>query len=261
MANQRSLSVETVMKDGEMKHETVIERFNLISGGQFSKIDLTLLSSAQRARFLSWARETGVDIGEKNEIEDDHFVTEFQTETSLQQQISAIGIDVQYASELIEKPITDPKSDMELTKIFSQEEIAYSETRPKPNMTLAGLFAAKEALVKAGLSNYKKNNFSEIDISHDNQGKPVFEGYMLSISHNKDIAVAVAIKINEKKNDNSLSVNKLADNIGDLKVDNELQIKNGHKGFSKMTTILVAILIALVILKSEVLISEFMNLF
>lgn len=47
----------------------------------------------------------------------------------------------------------------------------------------------------------------------------------------------------------------------ELTEDNKLKRTKGNRGFSKLVTLIVAIVVASVISKSEILISEFMNLF
>ena len=80
------------------------------------------------------------------------------------------------------------------TDNFSEKEIAYCILQPNAYASFAGLFAAKEAIVKA--NNYNKNTkFNQLIIIHNTQGKPTFEGANISISHTNDSAVAVAVLI------------------------------------------------------------------
>ncbi|HVU56155.1 MAG TPA: hypothetical protein VHD83_13915, partial [Puia sp.] len=62
--------------------------------------------------------------------------------------------------------------------------------QPDAYASFAGLFTAKEAMVKAGLG---VRSFHMIEIAHTPEGKPVFPGYQLSIAHAGPVAVAVAI--------------------------------------------------------------------
>ena len=66
--------------------------------------------------------------------------------------------------------------------------------QPAPYASFAGLFAAKEAIVKANNANRNKP-FNTITISHDAQGKPRFPGFHISLSHTENTAVAVALQI------------------------------------------------------------------
>ena len=89
-----------------------------------------------------------------------------------------VGIDVQYSSEFFQKVNIDLKTNDEITSLFTQKEIAYAETRIDPKLTLVGLFSLKEAMFKAGLVDERANNFSELEITHDNNGKPVFSWFI-----------------------------------------------------------------------------------
>ena len=104
------------------------------------------------------------------------------------------GIDIIEISR-IEKALKSNSSF--LTKVFSEEEIAYFHSHGSRTESLAGFFAAKEAFSKyvgTGISGF---GFSDISVSHTPEGKPYlkFKGNTvnasLSISHNKDTAVAV----------------------------------------------------------------------
>ena len=193
MVNQKNLYVEIVMKAGDMKNEIILERFNLISGGQHTSVDINLLSSAQRARFLSWSLKNDINVEERNKIET---IKHFKTDDYLDYNINSggVGIDVQHSLEFFQNVSIDLKTNDEITSLFTQKEIAYAETRINPKLTLVGLFSLKEAMFKAGLVDERTDNFSELEIMHDSNGKPIFPGYQLSISHSNDLVVAVAVQ-------------------------------------------------------------------
>jgi 4'-phosphopantetheinyl transferase EntD len=88
--------------------------------------------------------------------------------------------------------------------MFTQKEIAYAESRPDPKLTLTGIFAAKEALLKAGWSNKGTKDLNKIVISHDTDGRPTHPNFLISISHDEGLAVAVAIKIIEVSNNEAV---------------------------------------------------------
>jgi len=77
---------------------------------------------------------------------------------------------------------------------FSKEEIQYCVAKADPRQSFAGLFSAKEAIVKAD-STFKKTKFNQINITHNVFNKPIFEGFSISISHSKNYAVAIASKV------------------------------------------------------------------
>lgn len=87
-----------------------------------------------------------------------------------------------------------------LNKIFNKEELKITNTEH-----LAGLFSAKEAVIKA--LNLKIGSWLSIIIKHRKSGKPFVElpakiksnvkNYDLSISHNKNYAVAVFVALGQ----------------------------------------------------------------
>ncbi|MBO3444036.1 holo-ACP synthase [Clostridium sp. CCUG 7971] len=97
-----------------------------------------------------------------------------------------------------------------LDKIFTKNEIDYFKSKGFKAETIAGNFAAKEAISKSigtGIRNY---NFNDIEVLRNNLGKPVVKTYnnlrqicidynvleiKVSISHCKEYAVANAMTI------------------------------------------------------------------
>ncbi|HMH23207.1 MAG TPA: 4'-phosphopantetheinyl transferase superfamily protein [Puia sp.] len=102
----------------------------------------------------------------------------------------SIGIDMQ---EIGAFPRTHDFRREEFYKMnFSPAEIAYCILQSDPYASFAGLFAAKEAMVKA-LATYRNKSFDTIAIGHSPEGRPVHPGFHLSISHTGNMAVAVAV--------------------------------------------------------------------
>lgn len=98
-----------------------------------------------------------------------------------------IGNDIVLISR-IEKSIKSPSF---LNKVFTENERLYC----KKAENFAGLFAAKEAYFKA-LGTGIKLLLSDIEICHNDNGKPYFNGIDncdLSISHDGDYAIATVI--------------------------------------------------------------------
>ncbi len=79
-----------------------------------------------------------------------------------------------------------------LRKAFSQSELENQNIQH-----LAGLWAAKEAVIKAAL--VPPRHLSDIEITHDASGRPrgIVEAqhFEISISHNGDYVVAVAMRV------------------------------------------------------------------
>jgi phosphopantetheine--protein transferase-like protein len=102
-----------------------------------------------------------------------------------------IGIDVEAVDSM---PATDDfREDNFYLLNFSQREIAHCIMSVDPYASFAGLFAAKEAIYKAGGIPVNVP-FSSIEIHHGADGKPRFNDLVLSISHTPTTAVAVAYK-------------------------------------------------------------------
>jgi len=103
---------------------------------------------------------------------------------------AGIGIDIELVSAMPETG--DFREDAFYTMNFSVAEISYCILQPRPYASFAGLFAAKEAIVKAN-NTYKKLEFKDIIIQHLPNGKPFHTGFNISVSHTDETAVAIAI--------------------------------------------------------------------
>ncbi|WP_129598200.1 holo-ACP synthase [Anaerophilus nitritogenes] len=121
--------------------------------------------------------------------------------------MKGIGIDI-IEIDRISNAIC--KNDKFLQRIFTKKEIEYFLSIDYRKNTIAGGFAAKEAVMKSlgtGLRNFK---WIDIEIDRDHLGKPVVNLYngaqeiadhkeikeiMVSISHSRDYAVAQAVAI------------------------------------------------------------------
>ena len=104
--------------------------------------------------------------------------------------IVGAGIDIVEIERLKNKP--------DLWKKFlSQKDFEYIGKFKDPEERVAGFWAAKEALVKA--IDDKTIEFTEINVAHNENGKPYFENVHiegnlhLSISHERKFAVATVI--------------------------------------------------------------------
>ncbi len=113
------------------------------------------------------------------------------------QATSAIGIDIE---EIANMPIVADCREDEFYKMnFTPAEMAYCIVQPDQYASFAGLFAAKEAIVKAD-NRFKNVPFNEIFIDHLPGGQPVFAGFNISISHIRQLSVAIAIKNSGQNN-------------------------------------------------------------
>jgi phosphopantetheinyl transferase (holo-ACP synthase) len=100
-----------------------------------------------------------------------------------------VGIDME---EILAMPETPDFRSAEFYRTnFTPAEIAYCILQADPYSSFAGLFAAKEAIVKAD-HRFRSRPFNTIAIDHSPEGKPLYPGFGLSISHAGGMAVAVA---------------------------------------------------------------------
>lgn len=185
------------MTAGDNSSDEVLDFYKQLSGLDTSVVDLKRLSSAKRARFISFCRSKGVDPhifqgGENLDVRQ-NFAAK-QTDEVIELELGGLGLDMVAVAELFPTEIEDLKADPSVKGIFALREIAYAETKVNTYETLAGIFAAKEAIVKTGcLDSYREQNFNKLIVDHDAMGTPVVEGFSLSISHCSGFAAAVAI--------------------------------------------------------------------
>jgi phosphopantetheine--protein transferase-like protein len=103
-----------------------------------------------------------------------------------------IGIDIEEVTAL--PRVADLRKEAFFTQNFTPGEIAYCILQADPYTSLAGLFAVKEAIVKAD-GQYRNRPFHTMEIGHTEEGRPEFPGFGLSISHAGGMAVAVAVRM------------------------------------------------------------------
>lgn len=120
-----------------------------------------------------------------------------------------LGVDIVKVSR-----ITNLKSKEKfLEKVFTKGELSYIEKKKNKDETIAGFFAAKEAISKVFGTGIGKISFYDMEIFHDDLGKPKVElteagqkklyklglsQIELSISHEKDFAIATAIGVSRE---------------------------------------------------------------
>jgi phosphopantetheine--protein transferase-like protein len=101
-----------------------------------------------------------------------------------------VGIDMEEVAAL--PRADDLRKEEFYVQNFTPGEIAYCILQSDPYASLTGLFAVKEAIVKAD-GQYRSRPFNTIEIGHTPQGRPVFPGFRLSISHAGGMAVGMAV--------------------------------------------------------------------
>lgn len=118
-----------------------------------------------------------------------------------------IGIDIIEIERIKEAINNNPRF---LNKIFTHDEIKYFESKGFKPESIAGNFAAKEAISKAIGRGIRDFNFKDIEVLRNELGKPIVKTYnnlqqicidynvleiKVSISHCKEYAVANAMTI------------------------------------------------------------------
>ena len=100
--------------------------------------------------------------------------------------IIGVGTDIVEISR-VEKAV---KSEHFLDRVFTTDEKDYASSKHNPFPTYAGMWAAKEAAVKA-----MGGNISDYEIFHTPDGKPYLNNVntQLSISHCDNYAVAFVV--------------------------------------------------------------------
>lgn len=118
--------------------------------------------------------------------------------------VYGIGIDI-VEIDRIQKTMENPRF---LQRVFSEEEREYFSARNQAAQSVAGSFAGKEALSKALGTGFRGFRMSEVEILHDEYGKPHVAltgeakqtadrlgicSLYISISHSKKYAIAQVI--------------------------------------------------------------------
>lgn len=133
-----------------------------------------------------------------DKIDQKHIDEQIKTSSVIENHNSIIvGVDIEDIS-LFEE-VDDYTTHQFYKDNFSPEEIEFCIAKPSPAQTFAGLFSIKEAIVKADNS-FKKIKFNKIKIEHTANNRPLFSDFSLSISHSKKYVIAIACKIDNKKN-------------------------------------------------------------
>lgn len=124
---------------------------------------------------------------------------------------AGIGIDIFQISKL--PHVDDFRESSFYTENFSLSEFSHCLLKSDPYKSFAGKFAAKEAIVKAN-NDFKTKSFKEIEILNDVNGKPYFDNFSISISHEDDYAIAIA----------SYAENTLSENTTEIENENQNQL-------------------------------------
>jgi holo-[acyl-carrier protein] synthase len=108
-----------------------------------------------------------------------------------------VGIDVIEIEGFRNKPLNNENTSF-YHSIFTDSELSYCTKYSDPYPHLAGIFAAKESVLKCLTRPIK---MIEIEISHNREGKPHIAAHTkikatqtsISITHTREIAIAIAV--------------------------------------------------------------------
>jgi phosphopantetheinyl transferase (holo-ACP synthase) len=76
---------------------------------------------------------------------------------------------------------------------FTASEIAYCIKQPAVKAAFQGLLAAKRAIIKSGAASDAPDRPLGVEIGFDSEGRPTYQGCLLSISDTGTIAAAVCL--------------------------------------------------------------------
>ena len=164
--------------------------------------EVIVLSSAQKAALVSWARREAVTLNTRH-LKGSHVTLtglfssgmgEPLAETkAADQSLGGIGIDIESVETL---PVADDyRTHPFYADNFAPSEIAHCLQSGDVKASFCGLWAAKEAIVKAGGGAPRDNRLGHIVVRHDKDGRPASELGTLSISHSGGLAVAVCVRV------------------------------------------------------------------
>jgi phosphopantetheinyl transferase (holo-ACP synthase) len=208
---------DELMPPQELDAQGLAEYLARLLGRPVEVDTLVKLSSGQQARVAGWLAERGFATKRARESLASPFraaallgheggtpkplavVAGLKTAAQGAPADLQIGIDIQRIDELFAATdALDPKASAELKAIFTLREISYAQSRPEVFDTLAGLFAAKEALRKCD-PNLLSRALPELEVLPDTAGRPEFPGFSLSISHSGGFAIAVAAALERQE--------------------------------------------------------------
>lgn len=135
-----------------------------------------------------------------------------------------LGIDIVEVNRI--KKLMD-KNENFLNKVFNEDEIERIKKRKVPYERAAGIFAAKEAIAKACAKGFGDLAFKDIKIKYIGDipyGEVFAKKFELSISHERNYAVAVARLCGEKIVEKEISIDREMKSLWKNRDD------FGHKG-------------------------------
>jgi phosphopantetheine--protein transferase-like protein len=208
---------------------TKIQTFNcVISTSSFSSILKDRFVSELKKMNVMWNLEpTTINKLTKKNNTSSNIVSENKIVTNKEKfdKNVNVGIDIQLINDLPKS--VDPWEDQFYLDNFNKNEISHCLKKKNIYQSFAGIFALKEAIYKIDKSSKK-----DVKIKFSKDGKPLTDKYSISISHDNDYAIAVAV-LSEKFIKNS-DLEKLNFDIEDnrksiLTLEKKIPLKTNNK--------------------------------
>jgi hypothetical protein len=158
------------------------------------------LTSGQRARFLGWIERAGASPDLLRGVLSRAFSVRQLLGQAHAAEPSGSGADTASA---IAPPAGTPSAGsfagvgidiQRVAEILPYDDAFDFGSASAPVQTLGGLFAAKEAIIKADAAR-SSLKLCDIEVLPDERGVPTHEGFQLSVSHSGEYAIAVALKL------------------------------------------------------------------
>lgn len=190
---------------GSQMKDAVVQQLGKLLRREVSSDEPLLLRSIHRSAFSSWARQHQLPIPGDMIAGSVPFTVEqllsgvvpivvkAPTKPPPSTSISEgfyIGIDIEDVDSLPET--TNYRDHPFFLENFSPTEISHCLQQVNTRASFCGLWAAKEAVIKAGIAS-SGVSLGHIEIRHNASGKPIYPGCDLSISHSPAVAVAVCL--------------------------------------------------------------------
>jgi len=190
--------VSTFLKvdQSEIVKETMVDE-SVIQGS----VLFTRMISLLKAEGLNIEDETSIhtfndllvcNYSSLNSIPEDGVIKEIEISDSKENNSSfPVGIDIQ---KIVDIPLAiDYREDPFIKGNFTKREISHCLIKVDPRASFSGIFSAKEAIKKAN-GKYLKKSFQDIEIMFDDNGKPYYKDFSLSISHSGEYSTAISIQ-------------------------------------------------------------------
>lgn len=208
---RRRFVVRVAGMDGNPKLDAAIDYLSRLTGQDISADQPIGLRSVHRYALASWARQeqlqvrsslitSGAPFSVRELLADGDALpahpgndrAPIQATTPLSQaHWAGIGIDIEEVASLPEAE--DYREHHFYRDNFSPAEIAHCLLQKDMRASFCGIWAAKEAILKAELRPAASTRLIDIQIGYNEAGRPTHPGCQISISHTAHTAVAICL--------------------------------------------------------------------